>query len=78
MEHPPVPTYTFTELKVLKTAHSQFVPSEVVMPATVTVETGVVELTLTVIGPAIAPGAEMVKAAGFGVKNKFCAVTAPG
>ena len=71
MEHPPVPTYTFTELKVLKTAHSQFVPSEVLTPATVTAETGVGELAITVTGPAADPGAEMVNAAGFGEKNKL-------
>ena len=78
LEHPPVPIHTFTELKLLTIAHSQFVPSDVVTPATVTDEMGVGELAVTVIGPVADPGAESVKAAGFGVKNKFCALAAPG
>jgi hypothetical protein len=33
---------------------------------------------LTVIGPAVDPGVGIVKATGFGVKNRFCALAAPG
>ena len=78
MEQPPVPANTFTELKLLTIAHSQFVPSEVLTPATVTAEIGVGEFAVTVTGPAADPGPEIVKAAGFGVKVKLCAVTATG
>jgi hypothetical protein len=78
VEQPPVPTYTFTELAPLAIAHSQLVPSSVEMLAMLTDDTGVVELTLTLMGPALAPGPEIVKAAGLGEKNRFCACAAPG
>ena len=67
-EHPPVPMYTFKELEVAGATHSQFVPSEVVRPVIATELISVVEETPTVVGPAIAPGPEMLKDTGFAEK----------
>ncbi len=78
VEQPPVPTNTFTVFEPLAIAHSQFVPSLVEIEATLTDEMGEVELTLTAMGPALAPGPEIVKAAGLGEKNRLCAWAAPG
>ncbi len=67
-EHPPVPTYTFTELEVVGATHSQLVPSEVLTPLTVIELIGEAAETATVVGPALAPGPEMLKDTGFAEK----------
>jgi hypothetical protein len=65
-------------LEPLTMAHSQFVPSLVEIEATFIEETGIIALTLTATGPAIAPGPEIVNAAGFGEKKSAWALAAPG